>query len=150
MRLHGVELDPRTSSPVILLQEEQGAQRRLPIWIGAHEAHSITLALEKIPSPRPNSHDLIQNIVQGINASVSRVLITELRDGTYYALLELAMDGRRIRVDSRPSDAIAVATRSGAPVYATEEVLTQAGIPNAEEALDIDWESQTRDGVHSH
>ncbi|MFQ5513854.1 MAG: bifunctional nuclease family protein [Myxococcota bacterium] len=140
MRVTGVRLDPRTSSPVILLQEEKGAHRQLPIWIGVNEARSIALALEKIVSPRPNSHDLIRNLVLGIDAVVSRVLITELRDGTFYAVLEVEIDGRRVGVDSRPSDAIAVAVRTGTPVFATEEVLDEAGlVPGGGEGLEIDW-----------
>jgi bifunctional DNase/RNase len=151
MRVAGVQLDPRTSSPVIMLQEEDGARRRLPIWIGVPEARSIALALENIPSPRPNSHDLIQNIVQEIDASVSRVLITELKAGTFYALLELTINGRQVEVDSRPSDAIAVATRTGTPVYATEEVLRQAGLlPETGEALDIDWKTEAEDSQRTH
>lgn len=145
MRIESVKLDPRTASPVILLREEAGERRWLPIWIGVYEARSIAMGLEKIEAPRPNSHDLITELVQKLNGRVRRVLVTELRGGTYYAELELEVDGEIVTIDSRPSDAIAVAIRTGTRVYATDEVLRQAGIPEPEaepeaaEALDVDW-----------
>ena len=140
MQLHGVRIDPRTSAPVILLQEQGGSQRRLPIWIGAHEARSISMGMESVTPPRPNSHDLIRNLVEGMKARLERVIVTELKGGTYYAVLELEVDGRTVTVDSRPSDAIAVATRMGVDVYATERVLRQAGIvPEQDRAVDIHW-----------
>ncbi len=155
MQVIGVEIDPRTSSPMMLLQEETGARRRLPIWIGIHEARSIALALENVSAPRPNSHDLIQNIVHGIDAKVSRVIITELRAGTYYAVLEIELSGKRVAIDSRPSDAIAVAMRTGTSILATEELLDQAGLsPVGGAPLDIDWKTRApRDAgppVHAH
>ena len=140
MHVESVKLDPRTSTPVILLQEEEGARRRLPIWIGVYEAQSIAMGMEKITSPRPNAHDLMRNLVEKIDGRVARVLITELKGGVYYALLEIEIDGRTVAVDSRPSDAIALAIRTGTPVYATDEVLRQGGVPaEGGEAVDIDW-----------
>ena len=150
MRAHlvhvdGVKLDPRTSTPVILLQEEEGARRRLPIWIGVYEAQSIAMGMEKIKSPRPNSHDLIRSLVEKIDGRVARVVITELKEGVYYALLEIEVDGRTVSVDSRPSDAIALAIRTGTQVYPTEEVLRQGSfLPEGGEALDIDWPAPDR------
>jgi bifunctional DNase/RNase len=135
-----VAIDPRTSSHVVLLQENEGARRKLPIWIGPFEAQSIALAMEQVQVPRPNTHDLIKNLIDGVRAEIERVVITELRDNTYYAVIEIALNGRRVAVDSRPSDAIAVAIRMGAPVYATAEVLGRSEEPLEEgEALDIDW-----------
>jgi bifunctional DNase/RNase len=128
MKVESVRLDPQTSSPILLLEEETGLHRRLPIWIGIYEAQSIALGIEDVQVSRPNTHDLIQNLLKTIRGKVLRVVITELRDNTYYALLEIESGGRRIAIDSRPSDAIAVAVRTGAPVFATEEVLSAAGL----------------------
>jgi bifunctional DNase/RNase len=140
MRIDGVRVDPRTSSPVILLKEESGLRRRLPIWIGMYEAQSIALGMEEVETPRPNTHDLIQNILGGIRGELERVVITELRGNTYYAVLELEVDGSKVVVDSRPSDAIAVAVRVGAPVFATEAVLEAAGRrADDEPAVEIEW-----------
>jgi hypothetical protein len=104
MHVESVKLDPRTSTPVILLQEEEGARRRLPIWIGVYEAQSIAMGMEKITSPRPNAHDLMRNLVEKIDGRVARVLITELKEGVYYALLEIEIDaipGRATRLPWR-------------------------------------------------
>ena len=138
----GVRIDPQSASPVILLREDEGRRRHLPIWIGTHEARSIALAMEQITLPRPNSHDLIRNILHGVDALISRVIITELRNGTYYAVLEVEIDGRLAEIDARPSDAIAVAMRVKAPIFAAQEVLDEAGLmQRSGEALEIDWSS---------
>jgi bifunctional DNase/RNase len=139
MDVEGVSIDTRTASPVLLLQEKSGERRKLPIWIGNHEARSIALEMEQIPAPRPNTHDLIKNLLNGLGAAMDRVVVTELRGGTYYAEIRLDLAGRSISVDSRPSDAIAVALRTGAPVYATDRVLRQAGRLEADDALDVRW-----------
>ena len=140
MEVESVKIDPRTSSPVVLLREQDGEHRRLPIWIGVFEARSIAMAMEKIESPRPNTHDLIQNLFEKLEGKILRVVITELKDNTYYALLEVQVNGRKLLIDSRPSDAIAVATRTGTPVYATAEVLNDAGIPSSGgPALEVKW-----------
>ncbi len=127
VHVRGVEVDPRTSSPVVLLEEAEGLRRRLPIWIGPYEAQSIVSALGKVPAPRPNSHDLIKSIFDGLDGTIERVVITELKNGTYYATIDVAVDGRRVHLDARPSDAIAIAIRTGTPVFATAVVLDQAG-----------------------
>jgi bifunctional DNase/RNase len=138
MNVRGVQIDPRTESPIVLLEEAQGEHRRLPIWIGPYEAQSIASALARQEAPRPNTHDLIKSIFEGIEGTIERVVITELREGTYYAVIEAAVDGRRVSVDARPSDAIAVAVRIGAPVFASESVLGQASsVGESERALEI-------------
>jgi bifunctional DNase/RNase len=144
MQVEGVSIDTRTSSPVLLLQEPDGARRTLPIWIGSHEARSIALEMEAVRVPRPNTHDLIKNVLNGLGAQIERVVVTELREGTYYAEIELALAGRTVSVDSRPSDAIAVALRTKAPVYATERVLRQADRLATGDALDVNWSSDLR------
>lgn len=121
MEVRRVVMDPANRTPVVVLV---GEGRALPIWIGAAEAASIALALEGRPLPRPNTHDMIRNLLQGLDAALERVTITELRDDTYFAVVTVKAGQRRIPVDSRPSDAIAVALRTGAPIYATAEVLS--------------------------
>jgi len=127
VNIRGVQIDPRTESPVVMLEEAEGLHRKLPIWIGPYEAQSIASGLARQEVPRPNTHDLIKSIFDGIQGTIERVVITDLRDGTYYAVIEAVVDGKRVSVDSRPSDAIAVAVRIGAPVFASEEVLAKAG-----------------------
>jgi hypothetical protein len=114
-----VALDPVARSPVIVL-EERGGARRLPIWIGASEAQSIAQQLEAVEPPRPNTHDLAKRLVLGLEGAVERVTVTELREGTYYAVIALVGHGRRVEIDSRPSDAIALALRLAAPVFVRE------------------------------
>lgn len=149
MHVESVRLDPETSSPVLLLREEGGLRRRLPIWIGVYEAQSIAIGMEKVETPRPNTHDLIQNLLHGIRGQVRRVVITELRDNTYYAALEVELNGRIVVIDSRPSDAVAVAVRTGAPVFATDEVLdaanSEAGDEPSVEIRDPRREPRLRD-----
>jgi bifunctional DNase/RNase len=146
MKVDGVRMDPRTSSPVLLLKEESGLRRRLPIWIGLYEAQSIAIGMEAVETPRPNTHDLIGNILGGIQGELHRVVITELRGNTYYAVLEIELNGEKVVIDSRPSDAIAVAVRAGAPVFATEEVLEAAGRrADDEPAVEIRWPEIERD-----
>jgi len=135
-----VDLDAESGSPILLLKERGGLQRELPIWIGQFEALSIALATEKISAPRPNSHDLIKNLLEKMQGRIARVIVTELRGNTYYAVIELEIDGQTVEVDSRPSDAIAVAIRAGTPIFASDDVLRQVErIPHAEDAVDIDW-----------
>ena len=128
--LHPVEvsrvaLDAATGAPVVILRESDGLQRELPIWIGVYEARSIALGLEGVPVPRPNSHDLMHDMIEELGGKLQRIIVTELRDSVYYAVIELLVDGRRIEVDSRPSDAIAVALRFSAPLFVDERVLVQ-------------------------
>lgn len=133
MELLGVRLELPANAPVVLLREQSG-DRVLPIYIGPEEAKAIALALEGVPVPRPMTHDLLRDTVVALGASLTRVTVTELRDRTFYAELELQIEGRTVRVSSRPSDAIAFAVRVDAPIYASEDVLDEAAAPPAEEA----------------
>ncbi len=134
-----VELDRRTDTPVVILRESDGAGRELPIWIGLSQAQSIAMALEDVVLPRPNTHDLIKNLLDGLRGDILRVVITELRGHTYYAVIDVKLDGRVVSVDSRPSDAIAVAIRTRAPLYATDRVLIQGDLDeDSGPGLDID------------
>ena len=118
-----VAVDRETGTPVVILRERDGLQRRLPIWIGIYEARSIALGLEGITVPRPNPHDLIHDMIESLGGDLQRVVITELRDSVYYAVIDVLVDGRSIEIDARPSDAIAVALRFAAPLYVEESVL---------------------------
>lgn len=134
MILSGVRIELPSNQPIVLLKEREG-ERFLPIWIGAAEANAIALALQGVVTPRPMTHDLFKNVLEEVGIEVGRILITELRDGTFFAELELKRNGTSYQVSSRPSDAIALAVRVGAPIFANEEVLAEASIliPNDED-----------------
>jgi len=125
MKIQAVAMDPVTNSPVMILKEEQG-ERGLPIWIGLLEATAIASKLENIQFPRPMTHDLMKNILDQLGIKIPRIEICDLRDNTYYALITLDLDGREIQVDARPSDAVALALRTGAEIYVHEEVLAKS------------------------
>lgn len=136
MELVGVRVEMPSSSPIALLREVGGAGRVLPIFIGAPEATAIAFALEEVVTPRPMTHDLLRNVLDDLGVSLEKVTVTELRDGVFHAELVLhAHDGVHT-VSSRPSDAIALAARTGSPIHASEEVLAEAGY--LEEADDDD------------
>lgn len=125
VEVRSVVLDPSTDSPIVLLEERQG-ERTLPIWIGAAEARSIAVELGNIAWPRPNSHDLAERLLTGLGGRVERVVVTELRGSTYFALLVIRTAGQRVEIDARPSDAIAIALRVDAPVYVRDTLLKGA------------------------
>ena len=112
-------------TPVVLL-EERGGSRWLPIWIGTAEAQSIAIQIESLASPRPNSHDLARSVIDGLQGELERVVVTDLRAGTYYATLTLRSNGRRIDIDARPSDAIAIALRTGAPIFVRDHLFEES------------------------
>jgi hypothetical protein len=118
VRVDRVVID-ENRAPVVVLEEE-GGTRWLPIWIGSEEARSIALEMEALHLPRPNSHDLARDLIHGLDAEVARVVVTELRDGTYYATLHLQNGARSVGIDARPSDAIAIALRAQAPIFVRE------------------------------
>lgn len=133
MELLGVRLELPANAPVVLLRETGGARRVLQIYIGPEEAKAIALALENVVTPRPMSHDLMRDLLVALGVGVPRVVVTELRDNTYFAEIEMHRQGEIHRVSSRPSDAIALAVRVDAAIFASEEVLEDAGTPLAEE-----------------
>lgn len=133
MDLVGVRVELPSNTPIALLRERTGERRVLPIFIGGPEATAIAFALEEVVTPRPMTHDLVRNLLDDLGVSIESVSVTELRDRTFYAEIELhAADGIH-RVSSRPSDAIALAVRVGTPIYAAEEVLDEAGFPAEED-----------------
>jgi bifunctional DNase/RNase len=127
MQLVGVRVELPTNQPIVLLREREG-ERFLPIWIGPVEATAIAFALQGIVTQRPMTHDLIKSVLEEVGVTIERIVITELRETTFYATLEMARDGATYSVSSRPSDAIALAVRSGVPIFAAPDVLSDAGI----------------------
>jgi bifunctional DNase/RNase len=124
VRVDRVVIDDN-DAPVVVLEEE-GGTRWLPIWIGSAEARSIALEMESLRSPRPNTHDLARDLIQHLDAEVARVVVTELREGTYYANLLLKRGGHLLPIDARPSDAIAIALRAHAPIFVREPLFDQS------------------------
>jgi bifunctional DNase/RNase len=129
----GLSATPTGPSSYALILKEVGGDRRLPIIIGSFEAQAIALELENVKPPRPLTHDLIKNILDGLGVSMIEVVVTDLKDGTFYAKIYLELNGLTYEIDSRPSDAIAVALRCGAPIYVNEEVMEEAGFAPEEE-----------------
>jgi bifunctional DNase/RNase len=125
MKVKGLTLDPLTNMPIVILKDLEG-QRALPIWVGIFEANAIALEMEKVPTPRPMTHDLIRNILEGLKAKVNRIVVNDLRDNTFYATISLSINNSDVVIDSRPSDAIALALRVNAPIYVSKKVLEEA------------------------
>ncbi|MFH0917183.1 MAG: bifunctional nuclease family protein [bacterium] len=135
--VYGVSFDVASKQPIVLLKVE-GKNRFLPIWIGHPEAAAILMKLQNAELPRPMTHDLLAAIIEQLSANVASVLVTELRDNTFYAVLHLEAGGQEIEVDSRPSDAIALAVRTDAPIFASLELLEINGIEFEQEVENIE------------
>jgi bifunctional DNase/RNase len=125
MTVRGIALDPITNMPIIILKDVD-EHKALPIWVGIFEANAIALELEKVSTPRPMTHDLLKSILDGLGVSVRQVIVNDLKDNTFFAVIELNRDGTVINIDARPSDAIALALRVNAPIFVTEKVVSQA------------------------
>ena len=126
LTVHGVVADPNTETHIVILRDEQNTEV-LPIWVGTAEGNAIRLAMEDIVTPRPMSHDLIRSFTEHLSLKVTRVVITDVKHNTYYASIHLASKDSERTVDSRPSDAIALALRTHSPIYVTADVLKQRG-----------------------
>ena len=122
MKIEGLLFDPRSNMYILLLKEINGNDT-LPIWIGRPEADSIALAIGKITTPRPLTHDLIKNVLDGLNVKATRIVVTEIVDNTYYAVIYIEKNGEEVPVDSRPSDAIAVAVRINCPIFVEKKII---------------------------
>jgi uncharacterized protein len=122
MKIRGLMMDPVNNMPIVILKDLNG-NTVLPIWVGVFEANAIALEIEKVSTPRPMTHDLIRNLLIGLNTSLRKVVVSELKDDTFYAVIWLDRDGELISVDSRPSDALALALRLDCPIYVEEQVL---------------------------
>jgi bifunctional DNase/RNase len=122
MRIRGLMMDPMTNMPIVVLKDV-GGDSVLPIWVGVYEANAIAMEIEKVTTPRPMTHDLIKNLLVGLDARVHKIVVNELRDDTFFAVIWMEREGKVISIDSRPSDALAVALRVDCPIYVDEEVL---------------------------
>ena len=122
MKIRGLMMDPVTNMPIVVLKDVNGTAI-LPIWVGIYEANAIALEIEKVATPRPMTHDLIRNILFGLEAGVKKVVVSDLKEDTFYAVIWVERDGEMISVDSRPSDALAIALRLDCPIYVEETVL---------------------------
>ncbi|HZY63921.1 MAG TPA: bifunctional nuclease family protein [Edaphobacter sp.] len=122
MQIRGLMMDPVTNMPIVVLKDV-GSDAVLPIWVGIFEANAIALELEKTATPRPMTHDLLQNLARGLNAQVNKVVVSELRDETFYAVIWMDHAGETVTLDARPSDAIALALRWDCPIYVNRDVL---------------------------
>jgi bifunctional DNase/RNase len=134
MSIEGLLFDPRSNMYILLLKEVDGNDT-LPIWIGKPEADSIALALGKVATPRPLTHDLIKNILGALEVKVARIVITQIMDNTYYALVYITDGKKEIPIDSRPSDAVAVALRTGAPIFIQDDVMGKKSSDELEQWL---------------
>jgi hypothetical protein len=130
VKIRGLMMDPVTNMPIVILKDTSGSAV-LPIWVGVYEANAIALEIEKVATPRPMTHDLIKNLLLGLNTTVRKVVVNDLREETYYALIWVEQDGEVISIDSRPSDALAVALRLDCPIYVEEAVLKSSKLANA-------------------
>jgi hypothetical protein len=137
MTIKGLGIDPITNMPIVVLRDREG-QRTLPIWVGVFEANAIALQMENVQTPRPMTHDLLKSVLDGLSASVERVVVCALRDNTFYATIHVRTEhGSRQAVDARPSDAIALALRTSAPIYVEESVLQEATSGESRETVDV-------------
>ena len=125
MKIRGLMMDPVTNMPIVILKDLEG-KAVLPIWVGVYEANAIALEIEKVSTPRPMTHDLIKNVLLGLGGGVRKVVVSELKDDTFYAMIWLERDGEMIAIDSRPSDALAVALRLDCPIYVDDSVLSSS------------------------
>jgi bifunctional DNase/RNase len=136
MSIKGLMVDPITNMPIVILRDKDG-QKVLPIWVGIFEANAIALQIENIATPRPMTHDLLRNVIQDLKASVQKVVVCDLQENTFYALIYLSLNGDTLAIDARPSDAIALALRTRAPIFVEDAVI--------DHAKTVDFTSETND-----
>jgi hypothetical protein len=151
MRLVGVRVELPTNNPIVLLREADGEHRVLPIFIGAVEATAIAFALQGVVTQRPMTHDLMRDLLGELKINVERIVISDLRDGTFFAEIEMTAGGNRHAVSSRPSDAIALAARLGTPIFANETVLDEAAVTvsdDDEEEVEVERFREFLEGVN--
>ncbi|MGZ4821749.1 MAG: bifunctional nuclease family protein [Terriglobales bacterium] len=130
MKIRGLMMDPVTNMPIVILKDV-GGDSVLPIWVGIYEANAIALEIEKVTTPRPMTHDLLKNLLIGLDASVRKVVVNELRDDTFFAIIWVERDGQIVSIDSRPSDALALALRVDCPIFVEDEVLKTSKMASA-------------------
>ena len=125
MTIKGLMVDPITNMPIIILRDKDG-QRVLPIWVGVFEANAIALQMENVATPRPMTHDLLKNVISDLKADIQKIVVSDLRENTFYALIYLVVNGEPVAIDARPSDAIALALRAQAPIFVEDRVIDNA------------------------
>jgi bifunctional DNase/RNase len=125
MTIKGLMVDPITNTPIVILRDKDG-QRVLPIWVGIFEANAIALQIENVSTARPMTHDLLRNVIQDLNGSVQRIVVCDLQENTFFALIYVSVNGETRAIDARPSDAIALALRTRAPIFVEEAVIDNA------------------------
>ena len=130
MKIRGLMMDPVTNMPIVILKDVGGSSL-LPIWVGVYEANAIALEIEKVSTPRPMTHDLIKTLLLGLNAGIRKVVVNDLKDDTFYAVIWIERNGELISVDSRPSDALALALRLDCPIFVDDEVLKSSKLSGA-------------------
>jgi bifunctional DNase/RNase len=141
MSIKGLMVDPITNMPIVILRDKDG-DRVLPIWVGIFEANAIALQIENISTPRPMTHDLLRNIIQDLNAAVQKIVVCDLQENTFYALIYLTLNGGTVAIDARPSDAIALALRTHAPIFVEDTVIDNA------KTVDFSTEKADTDRLH--
>jgi bifunctional DNase/RNase len=141
MSIKGLMVDPITNMPIIILRDKEG-QRVLPIWVGIFEANAIALQIENISTPRPMTHDLLRNVIYDLKASVQKIVVCDLQENTFYALIYLSLNGDTLAIDARPSDAIALALRTRAPIFVEDTVIDNA------KPVDFSAENADSDRLH--
>ena len=130
MKIRGLMMDPVTNMPIVILKDVSG-DAVLPIWVGIYEANAIALEIEKVTTPRPMTHDLIKNLLLGLDTQVHKVVVSDLREDTFFAVIWLEREGRVISVDSRPSDALALALRLDCPIFVEDAVLKSSKLASS-------------------
>src|ERR671936_1014963 len=135
MTIKGLMVDPISNMPIVILRDKDGS-KTLPIWVGMFEANAIALQIENISTPRPMTHDLLRNVIHDLKASVQKIVVCDLQENTFYALIYLSLNGDTVAIDARPSDAIALALRTRAPIFVEESVIDNAKTmdPSSEKA----------------
>ena len=141
MTIKGLMVDPITNMPIVILRDKEG-QRVLPIWVGIFEANAIALQIENVPTPRPMTHDLLRNVIQDLKGAVQKIVVCDLQENTFYALIYLAIGGGTVSIDARPSDAIALALRTRAPIFVEDTVIDHA------KTVDFSSEKDDADRLH--
>lgn len=149
MKIRGLLMDPSTNSPIVLLKDVNG-ESMLPIWVGPFEANAIASEIEKVATPRPMTHDLLRSVIQQFGGEVKRVIVTELKESTFYAVIEIEHEGQRMVIDSRPSDAIALALRVDCPIFVRDEVIensrsTELQSVEGETEEEVEWPDEIED-----
>jgi bifunctional DNase/RNase len=144
MSIQGLQVDAVTNMPIVILKDKQ-SERKLPIWVGLFEANAIAMQIENIATPRPMTHDLLRNVIRDLDGTVERIVVSDLKDNTFYAVIHLRVRGEAVAIDSRPSDAIALALRTHAPILVEESVITNAKPTDADPEDASHWKKVLED-----